>query len=68
MSILDYGDILYVHCTLYSLVGWTSFTQRHYFHMFLSIYKAFIGKLLISISCVLAQSAIHATPAPVTGG
>lgn len=44
------------HCTLYSLVGWTSLTQRRDFHMF--IYKALIGGLPISISSLLAQSTI----------
>ena len=33
------------HCTLYSLVGWSSLTSRRLFHWYMLIYKAILGKL-----------------------
>ena len=41
------------HCTLYEKVGWTSLSARRDLHLFLLIYKAFLGKLPTYISSLL---------------
>ncbi|CAB1336936.1 unnamed protein product, partial [Coregonus sp. 'balchen'] len=35
------------HCTLYQMVGWTSLYMRRELHLYVFIYKAHLGKLLL---------------------
>ena len=41
------------HCTLYEKVGWISLSARHDLHLFLFIYKAFVGKLSAYIASLI---------------